>query len=94
MNNVVTWKCQSPKDDKLPSDSIVHTSPGNCSAASNSSGSVMTVSYSKGTRCNTSVLYKPLPLVLIIQILTVNKSRAEEGPVIGMKNVYSFKKLI
>ena len=32
---------------KHPNDNIVHTYPGNCSPAPNSSASVMTVSYSK-----------------------------------------------
>ena len=32
---------------KHPSDNIIHAHPGNCSPASNSSGSVMTASYSK-----------------------------------------------
>ena len=39
---------------KHPSDNIVHASPGNCSPVSNSSTSVITYSYSKWMKCDTS----------------------------------------
>ena len=32
-------------------------------------------------------------MIMIIQILSLNKSRAEEVPAIDTKNVYSFKSL-
>ena len=46
---------------KHPSDNIVHTSPGNCSPASNSSASVITPSYSKSTKCHTSSYINSTP---------------------------------
>ena len=48
---------------KYPNDNIFHTSPGNCSPASNSSVSVITVSYWRLTKCHTFGYINSMPLV-------------------------------
>ena len=70
-----------PTGVKHLGDSLVHTSPGNCIAVFNSSASVkhlFTAFNSKWTKCHLSVYINSSLVVKIIQILSVNKSRAEE----------------
>ena len=71
---------------RYPVDSVVHASPGNCSPAYNSSASVIIASCSKCMKCHTSGYINLYSLwSQVIHILSFNKSRAEEVPVIGMK---------
>ena len=59
----------------------------------NSSASVITASYSKWTKYHSSGYINPTPFGNKSFKSCLNKSRAEEAPVIGMKNVYSLKSL-
>ena len=87
-----------PTGVKHLGDNLVHTSPGNCITAFNSSTHVKHLFSQLLTQKElTSLLwlYKPQSFwSKIIQILSLSKSRTEEIPLIGMKNVCSFNQLI
>ena len=74
---------------KHPSDNRVHTYPSNFSPPSNSLTSVITVFFSKCTKCHSSGYMNSTAFGhKSFKFYLFNKERAKDVPVIGKKNDY------
>ena len=81
-----------PLGVKYQNDNTVDISSGNWSPAYNSSASVITASCLKWPKCHTSSFMNSTPFGWkIIQMLSLNKSRAEKVQAMGTKTLTHLK---